>query len=171
MRADDRAVLPPPLPLPGEGAGTLPPNQARSFGTGPDNPAGLRLEYRRHGDVVRTTITVAERFAGAVGIVHGGIVATLLDDVMGAVISTLGGPAVTAQLDVTFLLPVVIDRPLQVEGWLAGVEGRKHRLVGRVIDGGRVVAVGRGLFVGVGPEHYERLGVPVPRGASTRTTP
>lgn len=169
--AGQRAVLPPPLPLPGEGTGALPPNQPGSFGTGPENPAGLQLEYQRHGDVVRTTITVAERFAGAVGIVHGGIVATLLDDVMGAVISTVGGPAVTAQLDVTFLLPVVIDRPLQVEGWLADVEGRKHRVVGRVTDDGRVVAVGRGLFVAVGPEHYERLGVPVPRDAKARTTP
>lgn len=167
----DRAALPDPLPLPGLGpSGIFPPNHPDSFGTGPENRAGLHLEYERRGDVVRTTITVAERFEGAVGVVHGGIVATLLDDVMGAVISVVGGPAVTAQLDVTFLLPVLVERPLQVEGWLADVEGRKHRLIGRVVDDGRVVAVGRGLFVGVGPEHYERLGVPVPRD-SAQTTP
>lgn len=163
----DRSALPDPLPLPGNVPfGTLPPNHPGSFGTGPENPAGLRLTYERHGDVVRTTITVAKHFEGAVGIAHGGIVATLLDDVMGTVMAAVGGPAVTAQLDVTFLLPVLVERPLRVEGWLADVDGRKHRLVGRVIDEGRVVAVGRGLFVGVGAEHYERLGVPVPRGAS-----
>jgi predicted thioesterase len=43
-----------------------------------------------------------------------------------------------------------------VEAWLEGVEGRKIRLVGRVLDGGATVASARGLFVTVEKEHFLR---------------
>ncbi len=156
-------TLPPSIPLPGTiPDGPLPPAQPGSFGTGTENPSGLRLAYRRERDLVRGTTVLDARFEGAAGVAHGGIVATLLDDVTGAVLRAAGQRAVTAQLDVSFLRPVLVEQPLTVEGWLVAVDGRKHQVVGRVLDGEHAVAVARALYVVVPAEHYERLGVAVP---------
>lgn len=57
------------------------PNDGGCFGCSPTNPIGLRLTFRRQGDVVTARHEVPDHFHGAPGIAHGGIVATLLDEV------------------------------------------------------------------------------------------
>lgn len=161
MSVDLTLAEPAPLPTDGvPGDGPLPAVQPNCFGSGLDNPAGLQMVHRRDGDVVRTTVTLDERFEGARGLSHGGIVSTLLDDAMGGVLVILRERAVTAQLDVTYVSPVVIGHELHVETWLTERDGRKLHMVGRVLDGDTVVAIGRALFLSVGTEHFERAGSP-----------
>jgi predicted thioesterase len=52
--------------------------------------------------------------------------------------------------------PVVLGRELTVEAWLESFEGRKLRLVGRVLDDGATVASARSLFITVEQEHFLR---------------
>ena len=53
------------------------------FACGPANPVGLRLEFQEAGqDRVRTEFQVGEEHTGVTGVVHGGIVATVLDEAM-----------------------------------------------------------------------------------------
>lgn len=152
-----RTELPPPAPLPVEPTGGDGPMRAHArncFGCGPENPDGLGLRFVRTGDVVRSEVTLERRHEGAPGLAHGGIVASLLDDLSGTIPSALGQPAVTANLQVDFAAPVIIGRPLVVEAWLESFVGRKIRIVSRLLEGGTVLATGRALFLVVPPAHF-----------------
>jgi uncharacterized protein (TIGR00369 family) len=156
-------TLPAPLPLPTDGVpgdGPLPAVQPNCFGSGLENANGLGMVHHRDGDVVWTTVTLDARYEGARGLAHGGIVATLMDDAVGGVLVVMRQRAVTAQLNVTYLAPVVIGHELRVEAWLAERDGRKLHVVARVLDGDTELAIARGLFLTVGPEHFERAGSP-----------
>lgn len=148
------AELPPPAPLPEGADGPMRAHTATCFGCGPDNPAGLHLAFVRDGDVVRATTTLPPEHEGAPGLAHGGIVASILDDMSGAIPRALGQRAVTAKLEVDFAAPVVIGRPLDAQAWLESFDGRKIRIVTRLLDGDTVVATGRALFLTVPREHF-----------------
>ena len=66
---------------------TIDDPESGCFGCSPHNEHGMRLRFRRVGPgVVECHHLVAERHAGAPGVVHGGIQAVLLDEVMGVAI-------------------------------------------------------------------------------------
>jgi uncharacterized protein (TIGR00369 family) len=91
------------------------------FGCGAENDASLGMRIDIDGDRVRSTITLDEHYVGAPGLVHGGILTTLLDEVMGAVplpSTRTASARVTASLDVRFRAPVELGRELLVEAEL-----------------------------------------------------
>ncbi|MDO9410484.1 PaaI family thioesterase [Patulibacter sp.] len=152
-----RTEPPPPAPLPVEhtgGDGPLRSHWSGCFGCGPDQQAGLGLAFVRSGDVIRATTTLGLRFQGAPGLAHGGIVSAILDDMSGAVPVVLGQRAVTARLEVDFSAPVVLGHELVAESWLESFDGRKIRIVSRLLDGDTVLAIGRALFLTVPREHF-----------------
>jgi uncharacterized protein (TIGR00369 family) len=51
------------------------------FGCAPDHAIGFRLAFTREGDDVVTRMTPSDRYQGPLGIMHGGLVATLADEV------------------------------------------------------------------------------------------
>ena len=57
-------------------------HEGRCFGCGPANPSGLKLRFYETDDGVESEYVVPSDLDGAPGIVHGGIQATLLDEVM-----------------------------------------------------------------------------------------
>lgn len=70
------------------------------FVCGPKNPVGLKLDFTFDGKTIRTEYIPPKEHQGYTNIVHGGIVSTLLDEVMVKVAIERGTPAVTAQMDV-----------------------------------------------------------------------
>lgn len=146
--------LPPPAPLPDGPDGPMRAHTPTCFGCGPENPAGLHLGFVRDGEVVRATTTLPPQHEGAPGLAHGGVVAAILDDMSGAIPRLLGQRAVTAKLEVDFSAPVVIGRELQAESWLESFDGRKIRIVTRLLEGDAVLATGRALFLTVPREHF-----------------
>ena len=88
--------------------------------------------------------------------------ASILDDVSGAIPVALGQRAVTAKLDIDFTAPVVIGRELVAEAWLQSFEGRKIRIVSRLLDDGVVLAVGHALFLTVPREHFRGPDISAP---------
>jgi acyl-coenzyme A thioesterase PaaI-like protein len=108
------------------------PDDGGCFGCSPQNPHGLALRFRREGDEIRVRYTIADKFHGAPGIAHGGIVATLLDEVSCAVVALLlDQRVVTGELTVRYQHPVPVDVPLEL---VAHAADRTHpRYV--VIDG------------------------------------
>jgi acyl-coenzyme A thioesterase PaaI-like protein len=117
---------------------------------------GVRL--RVDGDAVRGTITFDRHHEGAPGIVHGGAVATVLDDALGSLLIVMGTPAVTANLNFSFRTPALLERPMQIEAWSAGRDGRKLQLHGRLLDNATVIAEAQALFLTVDVTHFESGG-------------
>jgi uncharacterized protein (TIGR00369 family) len=125
--------------------------QNRCFGCGPANAGGLHLEFllAEDGRVVCLP-TIPDRFEGPVGYLHGGIIATLLDEAMSKSLRARGLTAMTRQMEVNYLRPVHSEAPIRVEGRLVRSEGRKHWSEARIIDArGQTLADAKGLFIEV----------------------
>ncbi|MFH1087855.1 MAG: PaaI family thioesterase [Chloroflexota bacterium] len=74
----------------------------RCFACSPNNPIGLKLKITRDGDAVKTEFTPGELHEGWAGIVHGGILFTLLDEVMSYVAIFDGVGAITVKTELRF---------------------------------------------------------------------
>jgi uncharacterized protein (TIGR00369 family) len=125
--------------------------QNRCFGCGQANAAGLRLEFllAEDGGVV-TLPTVADRFEGHPGYLHGGVIATLLDEAMSKSARARGLTTVTRKLEVDYLRPVPSGAPLRVEGRVMRSEGRRHWIEAEIRDAeATLLAEGKGVFVEV----------------------
>ncbi|UCH80730.1 MAG: PaaI family thioesterase [Nitrospiraceae bacterium] len=70
------------------------------FVCGPENPMGLKLDFAFDGKTIKTEFVPQKEHQGYMNIVHGGMVAALLDEVMVKVAIEMGKPAVTAQMDI-----------------------------------------------------------------------
>ena len=75
-------------------------NYTMCFACGRDNPIGLKLKLQRDGEVVRTEFMPEEQHQGWPGIVHGGIINTILDEAMAYVPFLQGINCVTAKMEV-----------------------------------------------------------------------
>ena len=96
--------------------------QNRCFGCGQANPSGLRLEFLLAEDhSVVSLPVIPDSFEGPTGYLHGGIIATLLDETMSKAIRAGGFTAMTRQMEVNYLRPVPSSSQLRLEG-------RRHRL-------------------------------------------
>lgn len=128
------------------------------IGCGAENPGSIGLRFVAHGDRVRATCTFDERHQGAPGFVHGGSLATAIDDTVGTLLVLLRRPAVTARLEVDYRSPAFLGRAMALEAWAEGIEGRKLHLAATVHDGEALVAEARALFLEVSLEHFARGG-------------
>lgn len=99
-------------------------------GCGPRNPHGLHLVValdRPHRRVT-TRWTPAKHHQGYADIVHGGMLAVVLDELMGNLLWQLGEPALTAELTIRFLRPARVGHPLVCEASVQGAKGRLRRM-------------------------------------------
>ncbi len=131
--------------------------QNRCFGCGRANATGLQLEFllAEDGSVV-SLATIPDRFEGPQGYLHGGIIATLLDEAMSKAVRARGLVAMTRKLEVEYLRPVPSAARIRMEGRIVSSEGRKHWVQARIFNGvGSELALGKGLFIEVKPRTAE----------------
>ena len=101
--------------------------QRACFGCGVDNPHGLQLQFRLDPDgTVEASWIPDTKWEGLQGIVHGGIITTLLDEAMARAVATAGCKSMTADLRVRFREYAKTGEPLRVRGW---VVKRRRRLI------------------------------------------
>ncbi len=127
------------------------------FGCGAGNARGMKLEFE--SDDARQRIVgrfhLGVEYQGGPGFLHGGIIATLLDEAMGKVNRFSDVRAVTAELNVEYHRPVPVETEIVVEAWQVQRNGRSLVHHGEIRDGaGRVLAKSRGRFVVVNREEY-----------------
>src|SRR5271155_4038485 len=119
-------------------------------GGGGATARGMKLPFEQD-DVARKIIgrfRLGAEYQGAFGIIHGGVIAVVLDEVMGKVCRFRGVRAVTAELSIEYLKPVPVDADLVVEGYEVEMKGRNLFLAGDIRDvAGQVLARGKGRFV------------------------
>jgi len=104
------------------------PNSKMCFLCGLENPIGLKLRiYQTEPGVIETTYTAPEYFQGYPGVLHGGIVATILDEISGR--AHMGNPSTprfmfTAKLEVKYRKNVPIGQPLKIIGKAGRTKGK-----------------------------------------------
>ncbi len=125
--------------------------QNRCFGCGSANPTGLHLDFLLAEDgTVVCLVTVPDTFEGPPGYLHGGIIATLLDETMSKAVRTHGFTAMTRQMEIDYLHPVHSGAEIRLEGYMVRSEGRKHWTEAKIVNAaGKELARGKGLFVEV----------------------
>jgi acyl-coenzyme A thioesterase PaaI-like protein len=131
----------------------------RCFACGELNEHGLQLQLHVTGEGCWTEITLDPRFQGWDSVAHGGIVSTLLDEVMAWSVIGRDTWGVTARLNATFRRPVPIGKPLRAEGWVVEDRRRMFRTGGRILDAasGEVLAEGEGVFMAAPPDQLAAL--------------
>jgi acyl-CoA thioesterase FadM len=128
------------------------------FACGTDNPIGLNLRFYRTNESVCTDITLGKYYEGWQNMAHGGIISTLLDEVMSwTIIYFRRIFFVTRRMEIKYIRPVLVGVPLTVKGRLTK-EMREPYLgaVAEVFDGsGQILARAKGEFVELPKEKLE----------------
>jgi len=127
------------------------------FGCGAGNAQGMHLPFERDDAArkIRGRFSLGEQFQGAPGFIHGGIIATVLDEVMSKVNLFRGVTAVTAELSVKYFKPVRVGQQLIVEGFEIRQDGRNLFYEGEIRDpNGQILASGTGRFVEIDRERF-----------------
>jgi len=116
-----------------EGLVPLPLNENQScFGCSPTSAEGLHMTFQldRERRSVVSRYMVPEHLCGWANIVHGGIVTTLLDEVMGwAALVILRKPLLSKSISVDFLKPVLTGSEIRVEGSVLEVRSEKEAVM------------------------------------------
>lgn len=120
------------------------------FVCGVQNAAGLQLEFRREGERVVADFLPKEAFQGFPGVVHGGILASLLDEALSRTALLYGEWVMTGRLEIRYRQPAVVGQLLRVT---AEVEQRRARMViargviALAADPAAVIAEAKGTFL------------------------
>jgi acyl-coenzyme A thioesterase PaaI-like protein len=93
----------------------------RCFGCGPLNEEGLQMIFLPEGDVSVTEFEVPARYQSWKGVVHGGMVALMLDEAVGWAAWHKGHPGVTGKLEVRYRLPLRIGERVRLSGRVENV--------------------------------------------------
>ncbi|TAM44127.1 MAG: PaaI family thioesterase [Acidobacteria bacterium] len=122
------------------------PTSRYCFVCGRDNPASLGVRWRNDPGArqVRAVVTVREEYNGYPGIVHGGVVAALLDETAGRALMVDGDFErlwVTVKLEVTYRRPTPTGVPLTVVGWVEREDARRSTTAAEIrLPDGEVTA-------------------------------
>lgn len=82
------------------------------FVCGINNPIGLKLDFRLEGDTLKTNFTPQKIHQGYAGIVHGGVIGLVLDEMLVNLPWKLGMKVVTAEFTVRLKKPVLVGEEL-----------------------------------------------------------
>jgi len=127
------------------------------FACGTDNPIGLHLSFFRTGEAVSSNITLGKHYEGWENIAHGGIISTLLDEIMSwAVMVAKKTYLVTRKMDIKYVRNVAIGTPLTVTGRMVDdTAPPKIRATGEIRDDhGRLLVRGSAEFVAVPEDKF-----------------
>jgi acyl-coenzyme A thioesterase PaaI-like protein len=129
------------------------------FACGTLNAHRLRLDLHLERGRSWTTVRLDQRFEGWDGIAHGGIVTTILDEVMAWALVASDAWGMTARMNVEFRAPVPIDRTVRAEGELVEARRRIFRTSARLVDEatGALLASADGTYVAAPPERKREL--------------
>jgi uncharacterized protein (TIGR00369 family) len=88
----------------------------RCFACGKDNPIGLKLQFTPTPEGVRAEFIPTKEYEGFRDIIHGGIIATLLDEAIAWACRAFDVDAVTGEITVRYKKPLITDKPVTVYG-------------------------------------------------------
>ena len=130
------------------------------FGCGPENPQGLHLSFTLTADdpvTATATVTLTRVHEGPPGYIHGGIIATLLDEAMSKLNRPLNVLAMTRHMEVDYLRPAPLYVPLTLTARHLRREGRKlFHAATLATPEGTPLATAKGFFLVIDPSHLSQ---------------
>ena len=118
---------------------------------GDKNPVGLAVNFTidKSQKSIRATFIPSDNHQSFEGIVHGGIIAALMDEAMGKLAFNLGTPAVTAEMAVRFKAPSAPGEELIITGKIMQETKRLILAEARILRGPVVIAEAEGKLLRV----------------------
>ena len=132
------------------------------FGCGVDNPYGLHMQFQSDGKKVVSRLTVPEHLCGWDDIIHGGIVATIHDEMMSwTAIQLLRKMILTKSVTVDFIKPLFTGREIEARGRIHSEVNSREAIVKSAIydENGICCSKGRGTFALITPEFARKQGL------------
>ncbi len=126
---------------------------------GKDNPLGFKVIFSAERGRVRVRHIPEVHRQGYLGVVHGGVISTLLDEAMGwAPTLAIKRMFVTAELTVRYLKPFPIGKAMLIEAWPERVSRRMALVSGQVKDeAGELYASATGKYLPMSQEETKRV--------------
>ncbi len=115
-------------------------------GRGQQCGLGLRFQLRDDGGV-EAEFQCPEQFQGYEGILHGGVVSSLLDGAMTNCLFAHGIVAVTAEMTVRFRHPIALNTPLQVRASIQRSQPPLYVVEADILQNGQIKAAANGKFM------------------------
>ena len=135
---------------------TRQPNSRHCFVCGLANPFGLKLRFfETSPGEITADYTVSEEYQGYPGVVHGGIVAAMLDEISGRALMNGDPPRFmfTARLDIHYRKNVPVGQPLHLVGKAGTTKRRSATATGQIFDAqGMLLAEAEAVLVDI-PEN------------------
>jgi acyl-coenzyme A thioesterase PaaI-like protein len=129
------------------------------FACGTLNAGGLGLDL--HVEPGRSWVDLAldGRFEGWEGVIHGGILCTILDEVMAWALVGEDNWGVTARMAVDFRRPVTVGTQIHAEGWISRSRRRIADTAGHIVDGttGVQLATATGTYLAANDDRKRDL--------------
>ena len=131
------------------------------FGCAPDNPIGLHMEFFEEGEQVICFWRPQEHYEGWVGVLHGGIVSTLVDETAGWVVTRkLQAAGMTSRLNMRFHKPLMSNETqITIKAHLAELRRNIATIVATVENAhGEVCAEGQAIYFVLSDEKSAEMG-------------
>lgn len=127
-----------------------PKSSSYCFACGKDNPFGLKLNILGDANEVHTTFTVKQRYEGFKDITHGGIIATILDEMIAWACRKRNLDVLTAELVVRYKKKLPVGETIQANGSIV----QEH---GRLIIGESLIKDSKGQIIATGQAKMLRV--------------
>jgi uncharacterized protein (TIGR00369 family) len=132
------------------------------FGCSPINPSGLQMKFYTNDVSVFSEVTVPKHLCGWNNLIHGGVLSTILDEIMSwAAIYLLKRITLTKSMTIDFLKPVYIGHPLKAEGKVLELRGRHEAVMEGILSNsdGTICTRSTAHFAIFSPAVARRLGI------------
>ena len=113
----------------------------RCFGCGPDNDEGLQMRFEPTGEGSVCEFEVPARYQSWRGMIHGGLIALMLDEAVGWAGWHAGHPGLTGRLEVRYRVPLAIGERVRVAGRVERIRRTlvyASAFIDRIVDGARI---------------------------------
>ena len=131
------------------------------FGCHPDNPIGLKIDFYEKGNDIFSWLQVTDNLCGWNQMVHGGIITTILDEVMSRCAMFASDKlSFTKSIAVNFLRPIPTGNEMLTMATVSEkIKKRELKIEGQILFNGKKCATATGLFVTYTAEEIEKLGI------------
>lgn len=132
------------------------------FGCGPANDHGLKMKFFGNDEMIYSDITVPDYLLGWNGVVHGGILSTMLDEVMGwSAIYLLKKFILTKNMTVNYYRPVFVGETLHIEGRIKEkINEKEVSMTGRIYNSKNELCVtSTGIFALFDIDKIKKMGI------------